>query len=200
MELHKVGLRERTRRAVRGELIALAMDLFLSQGFEETTVEQIAAAAGLSRRSYFRYFSSKDEVFAEGLAAIGRDIAAALARQPSEEKPWRALRAAFGPLLAGIEEDERMRSMSRMMLENPALQSSHAHKQTSWVAAMADELQPRLGENSPRIRAEALAGAAISCLTTAQAWWVMAGNEQPLSALLDRAMDAVHPLVAASVE
>lgn len=67
----EVSLRERTRRAVRAEIVDAAMTLFLENGFDATTVEDIAQAAGISRRSYFRYFSSKDEALAEALAAIG---------------------------------------------------------------------------------------------------------------------------------
>ncbi len=186
-------LRERTRRAVRSELVTVAMDLFLTQGFEETTVEQIASAAGMSRRSYFRYFSSKDDVFAEGLAAIGRDIAMALATLPSTGSPWDDLRNAFNPLLSEIESDARTMAMSHMMLQNPALQSSHVHKQTSWIAAMADVLEPRLDGGFARMKAEGLARAAISCLTTAQAWWVMPENERSLDDLLDITMASVHP-------
>ena len=56
------GLRERTRRAVHREIAEAGMALFLDQGFEETTVDQIAEAAGISRRSFFRYFATKEDV------------------------------------------------------------------------------------------------------------------------------------------
>jgi AcrR family transcriptional regulator len=199
----EVGLRERTRRAVRGELLTIAMNLFLAQGFEETTVEQIATAAGLSRRSYFRYFASKHEVFAEALASLGQNLGEALTGRPAPEHPWPALRRAFDPLLALISDDNRVQALSRMMLEDPALQSSHVQKQAHWQATLADALEPRLvnpgqdddepGEDT-RIRAEALAGAALSCLHTAQTRWVRPGNEIPLPTLLDLAMGAVAPL------
>ena len=66
---------ERTRRVVQAELLAEALDLFLSQGFEATTVDQTARAAGMSRRSFFRYFASKGDVLALALAATGADVA-----------------------------------------------------------------------------------------------------------------------------
>src|SRR4051812_710609 len=98
MGTNEVGLRERTRRAVRAELVEIAVNLFLTQGFEATTVEQIAAAAGLSRRSYFRYFASKDDVFVEVISVLGQGVAAALTARPPEEAPWAALRRSFDPL------------------------------------------------------------------------------------------------------
>jgi len=199
METEEIGLRERTRRAVRAELVTIATDLFLTQGFEETTVEQIAAAAGLSRRSYFRYFPSKQDVFAEILVSTGRDVAAALAARPAGEGPWESLRRSFDPLLAAVENNERMRALSRMLLEDPALQSAHVHKQAIWQAAMAAALEPRLDEAEPDagIHAQALAGAALSCLTTAQVEWVRPGNDTPFATLLDVVMGAVSPLPGA---
>jgi AcrR family transcriptional regulator len=193
MGTNEVGLRERTRRAVRAELMEIAVDLFLTQGFEETTVEQIAAAAGLSRRSYFRYFASKDDVFVEVISTLGQDVAAALSARPAGELPWEALRRSFDPLLAMMEDDERMRTVTRMLLEDPALQSSHRYKQDSWQAAMATALEPRLAHDGPdaRLRAEALAGAALSCLTTAQVRWVLPDNQTSLDVLLDVVTGAV---------
>lgn len=174
----------------------IAMDLFLTQGFEDTTVEQIATAAGMSRRSYFRYFSSKDEVFAEGLVSIGQRFAALLADRPATDAPWVALRRSFDPLLAEIEGDDRAMRMSRMMLESPTLQGSHLRKQVSWQSAIASALESRLGSGGEdsRLRANALAGAALSCLNTAQSQWVLPGNDVSLGVLLDTAMNAVHPL------
>ena len=79
-----VSLRERTRRAVRKELQTVAIDLFLQQGFDATTVEQIAEAAGLSRRSFHRYFASKDDVLAAALEDSGATIAAGIAARPTQ--------------------------------------------------------------------------------------------------------------------
>jgi len=187
------GLRERTRRAVRGELMAVAMGLFLDQGYEETTVEQISVAAGLSRRSFFRYFASKDEILAESLAGAGESIAAALAARPASEDPWVALRRAFDALLDQIASDERSQAMTRVMLQSPSMNASHAAKQTSWNNSIATALARRLPQDAETgLRAGALTAAALACLTTAQSRWVEASQGSDLAALLDVAMDAVH--------
>jgi AcrR family transcriptional regulator len=70
-----ISLRERTRRAVRAELIRTGMDLFASQGYEETTIAQVAQAAGMSERSFFRYFSSKRELALVNQGEYGRELA-----------------------------------------------------------------------------------------------------------------------------
>ena len=57
-----LGLRDRTRLAVRDQIARAATALFVSQGFDRTTIDEVAAAAGLSRRSFFRYFETKEDV------------------------------------------------------------------------------------------------------------------------------------------
>jgi AcrR family transcriptional regulator len=193
-----IGLRARTRRAVQSELLAVAMDLFLSQGFEATTVDQIAVAAGLSRRSFFRYFASKDDALARALFATGEQIAAELAARPGDEAPWQALRRAFDPLLVGMTADSRALAMTRMMLDSAALHASHQQKQASWRQAIAASISPRLPsqltDDERRLQADALSGAALACLMTAQAEWVASNGQRSLADLLDLTMGAVSPL------
>ncbi|TCP41211.1 TetR family transcriptional regulator [Tamaricihabitans halophyticus] len=188
-----MSLRERTRRAVRAELIDAAMRLFLSQGFEVTTVEEIAQAAGISRRSYFRYFASKDEVFAGALASIGQAIGHTLAKRPLSESPWDALRRAFDPLLDQAGTDPNAEALGRLMLERPSLQQG---KHTAWQTEIATALETRLPADATGDRslsAQALAAAAIACLHTAQAQWLAPDEHRELATLLDMSMDAVHP-------
>lgn len=187
-------LRERTRRAVRAEIVDAAMTLFLRQGFDATTVEEISQVAGISRRSYFRYFASKDEAFAEALAAIGRSIARELAQRPPGESAWDALRRAFDPLLEQARTDPNAGALARLMLERPSLQRG---KEAAWQAEIAAALEPRLstaGADDTALRARTLAAAAIVSLHAAQEQWLDSDERRDLSTLLDTSMDAIHPL------
>ncbi|QDY10502.1 TetR family transcriptional regulator [Micromonospora sp. HM134] len=193
MAEQEMSLRERTRRAVRTEIVDAAMSLFLSQGFEATTIEEIARAAGISRRSYFRYFASKDEAFAAALASIGRTIAETLSRRPADEPPWAALRRSFDPLLEQAGADPNAEALGRLILERPALQQG---KDAVWQTEIATALLPRLaagGADDGSLRAHALSAAAITCLHVAQAQWLTADEQRDLGALLDTTMNAVHP-------
>src|SRR5439155_14085043 len=89
------SLRERTRAAMRAEVSEVAFRLFAKQGFANTTVDQIAAEAGLSRTTFFRYFGTKEEVVLGKFGELGQEIAAALAARPKDERPWDSLRRAF---------------------------------------------------------------------------------------------------------
>lgn len=189
-----MSLRERTRRAVRTEIADAALSLLLSQGFEATTIEEIARAAGISRRSYFRYFASKDEAFAKALASIGQTIAETLIGRPTDEPPWVALRRSFDPLLEQADADPNAAALGRLMLERPALQQG---KHAAWQTEIAAALVPRLPDSESAdalLSAQALATAGIACLHAAQAQWLAPDERRALSTLLDATMDAVHPL------
>jgi len=197
MDEPKAGLRERTRNMVRAELAQAALQLFVDQGFEATTVEQIAAATGLSRRSFHRYFSSKEDVFGQWFVEMGRQLAAALASRPAEERAWLALRRAFDDLVQGMSERPQSLLITRMILQTPALHATHLQKHALWRDTLADVLQDRLSEDGRelgRIAALALVGAALAALDSAQSQWVSEDNEQPLGDLLDQAMNAIAPL------
>lgn len=188
----ELNLRERTRRAVRAEIVAAAMDVFGRQGFESTTVEEIARAAGISRRSYFRYFPTKDAALAEGLAVVGRAVVGALAQRPDDESPWDALRRAFDPLLDQAETEPGARALGGLMLERPALRYD---KDTAWQEAITAALETRMAGHAGdvRFRAGVLASAALACLHAAQARWLHT-DDLRLADLLDTAMSTVHPL------
>src|SRR5579862_1691044 len=89
------GVREVARRAVQAEIAGKAMELFLEQGFDRTTIDQVAAAVGMSGRSVFRYFATKEDMVLGDMLEIGRDLAAALEARPAEEPAWEALRRAL---------------------------------------------------------------------------------------------------------
>lgn len=201
MDEQKLGLRERTRNAVREQLAEAALKLFVEQGFEATTVEQIAAVTGLSRRSFHRYFASKEDVLGQWFVEMGEQLAAALASRPAEEGPWYALRRTFDGLIEGLSSRPAALNITRMMLNTPALHGSHLQKQAHWRTLLADVLRQRLaaGPSRPaRVAAVALVGAALAALDSAQAEWVSDGNRRPLDELVDEAMNAVAPLTEPS--
>ncbi|MFD0733254.1 TetR/AcrR family transcriptional regulator [Planotetraspora mira] len=194
------GLRERTRRAVRAELMAEAWRLFAAQGFEATTVEEIAAAAGMSKRSFFRYFVSKEDLVLGNLEDVGREVAAALAERPADESAWQALRRAFDGLVAEIEADaDRFRPLLTMLRSEPGLHASHVEKRQRWQTMLAPQLAARVparaggSQDRPDPRLAALAGAALTCFDVAQTAW-LDDPATDLAALLDEVMTAISTL------
>jgi AcrR family transcriptional regulator len=193
--------------AVRAELAAAAMQLFAERGYEEVTVEQIAAAAGVSRSSFFRYFTGKDDVLLQSSEANGQQLAQQLSARPREESSWMALRRSFDPLLVTVDADLVLSgALLTMLLTTPDLHGAHLAKQADWRDGLARELSTRpahtdhTGVEPARLdpmAALALAGSALACLEAAQTVWVAQPDLQRagvMGDLLDAAMNAVHPL------
>ena len=193
-----IDLRGRARRAVRREISDAAMDLFVRQGFEPTTVDQIVAAAGISRRSFFRYFATKEDVVLGDLLDRGERVRAALARRPTAESPWEAIRAALLVLREEVPVpggDELV--LARMLYGTPALRAHHLQKQLGWqdmlVPVLADRLRARGGAPaSAEHRAAAIVATALVCLDTATTTWLATDGARTLDELWDEAVAAVR--------
>ena len=173
----------------------MAHRLFTEQGFDRTTVDQIAGEVGLSRASLFRYFGTKEDIVLGRLEESGRQIAEALAARPGDERPWEALRRAFDVLeRMNKQAPEQALSYLRMLQQTPSLRARHYEKQLSWQGLLAPEIARRLGVEPGRpedTRPSALAAAALACLDVAAAGWVACEGTVPLALLLDRAMGAL---------
>ena len=192
------GLRSRARRALRAEVAAVAMDLFAEQGFDNTTVEQIAAAAGMSRSSFFRYFPTKEDVILGDLAAYGQQLLDALTERPDTEPVWTALRMALQPVVPA-NDHPGARQASRLFMKTPTLKARHYEKTMTWQAVLIPEVARRLGIAEPQLadpRPAAVIACALACLDAAIATWITSDDSPPLTELLDTAMNSVSPLHA----
>lgn len=180
-------LRRRARDAVRAEIAETAFELFTERGFDETTVDEVAAAAGLSRRSFFRYFASKEDAVLGVLNAVGDAIAAELATRPADEPPWTSLRRALDVLVTTYAGDREVAlARFRLIYQTPALRTTHLDKQDRWLGSLAEALAARLGvdpEQDPG--PQLLAAAALVALDVASRRWLASEGRADLATLLD---------------
>ncbi|MFD0364612.1 TetR family transcriptional regulator [Nocardia sp. GCM10030253] len=183
-------LRERTRAAMRDEVSKIAFRLFAEQGFDNTTVEQIAAEAGLSRTTFFRYFGTKEELILGKMGEFGHKIAAALAARPADEQHWESLRRSFDVITQPKpDEPQPFLDLMRLLDDACALMTRQWEKTQGWQSLLVPEIFRRLGgEPTDDLRARALVASAISCLDAATDAWTAGGGATPLSELLDEAM------------
>jgi AcrR family transcriptional regulator len=188
--------RAQARASVRAKIAQSVFTIFAERGFEETTASEAAEAAGISRASFFRYFSSKEEAVFAAQEAMGEEIAAALGGRPADEDTWTALRRAFD---AAVRNYERSPSETlarvRLALGTPALRAHDLERQLQWRQMITDQLAPRLGLERSDIRAEALAGAALAALDVAVTCWAERGEEADLIELIDETFGAVREFV-----
>lgn len=196
----KDGLRERTRRAVQNEVAEVAIGLFLSQGFEGTTIDQVAAEAGLSRSSFFRHFGTKEDAVLVRWERRGDEVLTALRARPADEPVWSALERAFDPVvLAYADDPARALALTRLIIETPTLAARRIEKQYEWRDLLTPEVARRLGtpDDPADSRARAIVAAALACLDTAYASWAATGGAADLPAAMGQAMRAVRDAAAA---
>jgi AcrR family transcriptional regulator len=192
------SVRSRARQAVKAQVAEIALQLFLTHGFERTTTDQIAKAAGMSRATFFRYFPTKEDVvltLVEDLAEQTRD---ALTRRPRDEPVWTALRHALEPPVRDQAKDlDAALQTARVIVESPSIRARLHERNRRWRELLLPEVTRRITSattSRPDPAASALIASALSCLDAAIEAWVREGGSLPLPGLLDEAMTAVHPL------
>ena len=191
-------LRTRTRLAVKAQVAEIALELFLSHGFEQTTIDQIAKAAGMSRATFFRYFPTKEDVvlvMAEDYARHARD---ALERRPDDEPVWTALRHALEPAVREQGKDAAAAlQTARAIIQSPSVRSRYQERYWQWRELLHPEVVRRIAPadlSKADPGASALIASALSCLDAAIETWVKCNGTLPLPQLLDQAMGAVRSL------
>ncbi|HYQ62447.1 TetR family transcriptional regulator [Actinophytocola sp.] len=188
------GVRARARQSVRAEVATVVQDLALERGYTETTVDDICAAAEISRSTFFRYFSTKEEAFFGTTADAGEHLRDALTARPPDEAPWTAMRRALDLLIEQYEgHDERTRRLTRLIMNTPSLAAWHREKNARWHELLRPEIARRLGadpadESDPR--ANAVIAAALGCVEATLTAWTATAQPRALSEILDLAMAA----------
>lgn len=173
----------------RGELERTALELFAERGFEATTVDDIAAAAGIGRRTFFRYFRSKNDVpwgdFDAELARMRMFL-----RGISDDVPvMDGLRAAvvdFNRL--DPEEVPRHRHRMDLILRVPALQAHSTLMYAAWRAVVAEYVARRLDQPENGLVPQAVAYSALGACVAAYEQW-LAGDGEDLGQLLDHSLE-----------
>lgn len=189
--------RSRKARRTRDTLAQAAFELVLDRGLRYVTVEEIAAAADVDRRTFSRYFASKEAAALDSLRGDGDRINEALRSRPAEEPPLLAYRRAVLAWLADPDAEpwhRRPRIFDLLVVaeEEPTLYAAFHHirvdAQEDSVAILAD----RLGAD-PRhdIRPAVTVAAGAGALLAAQAAWVRGGRPDALPALVTEAFDAL---------
>lgn len=175
----------------RGELERIALDLFTEHGFEATTVDGIAAAAGIGRRTFFRYFASKNDVVWGDFDAGLTELRDRLAAGPTDATLLAGLRVAvlaFNRLDPG--EGDAHRERMRLILTVPALQAHSTLRYAAWRAVIAEHAAHRLGEPVAGLLPQLVAHSCLGAALTAYELWLREPGAD-LSTLLHDALWAL---------
>ena len=184
-------LRARLRRRTADEIERAALDLFLENGYEATTVDHIAEAAGISGRTFFRYFPTKEAVlFRDHLEKV--DVfRSELGHASRDDPPVRRIRRALLAAERPSEETGLARARAALMAGNPSLRAHHASLVEEYERAIAEALLPADPSLDDRVRAEATAGAVMGALRALARVPVEPGPESGMR-LFDEAFDLLE--------
>ncbi|HEX4247414.1 MAG TPA: TetR family transcriptional regulator [Pseudonocardia sp.] len=188
----EAGLRERKQERQRAELVRIGMRLFSEQGFDATTVDEIAEAAEVSRRTLFRYFGTKADIVMEWARGTTAVLTASLRDRPLDEHPMDSLNAVFVAMCESfIERPRTMHRVSVMIERTPSLRPYSLLKHAQWedaLAAVLRERTPEIGE----LRSGLLARIAVAAFRTALDEWMSTEGDTVPTAYVDRAFGAVR--------
>ena len=163
----ELGLRARKKVRTRSAIQHHALRLFREQGYEQTTVSQIAQAAEVSESTFFRYFASKEATVLED------DFDAALFEllraQPLELNPIAAMRQAVRGAFGGITASDLEDALSRteLILSHPELKGAVMSQLVDAIDQLAGLFAERMGASAEDISVRTLAGAVVGALLAA---------------------------------
>ncbi|TQE21196.1 TetR/AcrR family transcriptional regulator [Streptomyces ipomoeae] len=182
-------LRERRRDATRREIAHCAAALFESKGFQATTVEEIAYAAGLSLRTFYRYCESKETALSPLLTDCISALEEALAARPTEQPFPEAARDALLHACASMDDASRRR-LIRVMLAEPALTACLLAANRRAQDQLTPVIAARTGADEDALRPRLLAGLLVNTSATALEYWALHDTAGPLDRVAADAFDA----------
>jgi AcrR family transcriptional regulator len=187
----QVGLRERKKARTRAAIRQHALRLFREQGYQATTVEQIAAAAEVSPSTFFRYFPTKEDVVLRDDLDVR--MLEAFSRQPLDLAPVPAIRAATREALHSFGADEmaQIRETTELMLAVPEIRARAMDEFGRTMEVIAEALAKRVGRSPADLPVRALAGAIVGVMmSVTMPWsgWTSESASDDMFARIDEAL------------
>jgi mycofactocin system transcriptional regulator len=192
------GRRGRPRATSRSELQAIAVRLFAEQGFEATTIEQVTTEAGVSERTFFRYFTTKASVLWADFDTEVAAIRAALAVVPDDVPMMDAIRGAVVAANHYHAEDvPEMRLRMSLIATEPALSFGAGEHYADWERAISEFAARRLGQPAESLYCLAVGRSVLAaCRAAYDRWSARADNDLPwyLDAVLTALASGFDPV------
>ncbi len=186
--------RQRKKTATRDRIRASALRLFHEQGYDATTVEQIAAAAGVSHMTFFRYFPTKEEVaLSDGYdPLIAGMIAGTPATWPVTDRVRAALVDGFRQIYDTIRDT--LLAQTKLIVTTPALRERLWANQMATQQLILDALGADRSDPRPSFQEKVTVAACLAAATTAILTWVENDGAPELPDLLEEAFDTLNRL------
>jgi AcrR family transcriptional regulator len=177
------GNRERKRRETLARIAETGLRLFITNGYENTTLEAIAEAVGISRRTFFYYFKSKEEVILAWQSIFTQQIRAAVVAEPSDQPPIEAVKNALLKLTAGYHSDQSI-VLDRVIRSSETLMTASHAKYIAQEQAIFEALCEKWPQAKRRKSLRYVAMAAVGALRLAIDAWSNDNGRRPPSVYL----------------
>ncbi len=189
--------RERRKRQTRRALQAAAVRLFAERGFEATTIGDITDAVDVGRRTFFRYFATKEDVLLPHNPDVLDRVREALAARPGDEPIEASLRAVIEAILGAEEyapEEKRELILLRaeLMATTPSLVARSLELQAEWETVIAEAIAVRRGVDAATdVRSRLVAASVVATLRVALDVWVARGGDVSVATLVGEGLEAL---------
>ncbi|WP_425839467.1 TetR/AcrR family transcriptional regulator [Streptomyces fractus] len=185
---------DRTRQLASQEILETALRLFTEQGYDETTTTQIAREAGVSQRTLFRYFGTKEDLLGGGQEQFGQVLTDTIDAQPAGADAWDTLRAGFAAVLALHDSREQALERFRLLHNTASLRAGWLEKRMRLQEGVLPLIEARMGvaPGGADPRARAVIATAFACLDAASMTWVDDDGKGDIIDLYDACLAAVR--------
>jgi AcrR family transcriptional regulator len=185
-------IRVRKQQLVRDAIYDAAIELFAAKGFDETTVEEVALAAGVSRRSFFRYFESKDDLLAQNVMQYGAALSSAIQECSPTLTPLEVVRETVLSLSKSAADRPRTRQIIEISERSASARQAHASRMIEVEDSMAAAFAARLKSSSKNeMKPRLLAGVTLSVMNVSFVAWYT-GESPDLSTAAKRALATLN--------
>jgi len=186
-------LRDRKKAATRQRLLDFAHARFHQVGFDNVTLEEICEGCEVSKRTFFRYFPSKEALVFPKRAQHLADFKAVLAAAPRDENPFDTLRRATRASSAEYTANAAQILAQQVLIKHSSvLQATEQAIDRDWEAAMATFLAEKGGDQAEPLRVRVLAGAMIGVIRATMRYWYEVEGKEDLCQLGLDALDCLQ--------
>ncbi|GAA2694319.1 helix-turn-helix domain-containing protein [Streptomyces lunalinharesii] len=185
---------DRTRQLASQEILETALRLFTEQGYDETTIAQIAREAGVSQRTLFRYFGTKEDLLGGGQDRFGQVLMDTISAQPADAGTWEALRAGVAAVLALHDSREQALERFRLLHNTASLRAGWLEKRLRFQENLLPLIETRMdtATGNAGAKARAVIATALACLDAASMTWVANDGKGEIMDLYDECLAAVR--------
>lgn len=184
---------DRTRQLAVQEILRTALRLFTQQGYDATTIAQIAREAGVSQRTLFRYFGTKEDLVGGSQERFVALMTEAVHQQPADASAWTVLRAAFEAVLSLHTTPEEALERFRLLHHTDSLRAAYLGKRARSQEALMPLFEARLAPTgTDRGQARAIVATAFACFDAATVTWLEGNGQGTILALYDQGLSGVR--------